>query len=145
MSKCQEASPSCTIGGPDHICSDGKCYSQSGCPTGTWLVSNGTCTCSSACNGTSTSYLQVKIENWKKTYLSIPKAKSLEEILSNLKYLIIFNRFQDMKLIFIDDLPKNEISWRSVSMRNLLIFFGISHEDLLFSSQNHHEIFKGNQ
>ena len=43
-----------------------------------------------------------------------------------------------MKLIFVEDLQKNEISRRlfskdlndiSVSMRNLLIFFGRSHEE----------------
>ena len=56
--KCSAPIPTCTSG-PDHICSDGICYSQSGCPTGTWLVSSGTCTCSVACNGTSTSSLQV--------------------------------------------------------------------------------------
>ena len=50
--------PSCSSG-PDHICSDGKCYSQSGCPTGYTIVSTGTCRCSTACSGT-TSSLQVK-------------------------------------------------------------------------------------
>ncbi len=56
--KCSAPIPACGSG-PDHLCSDGKCYSQSGCPMGTFLVSNNTCTCSSACNGTITSYLQV--------------------------------------------------------------------------------------
>ncbi len=56
--KCSIKIPACGSG-PDHICSDGKCYSQSGCPMGTFLVSNNTCTCSSACNGTSNSYLHV--------------------------------------------------------------------------------------
>ena len=50
--------PTCSSG-PDHICSDGKCYSQAGCRMGTTEVSNGTCTCSNACNGTGNSYLQV--------------------------------------------------------------------------------------
>ena len=44
--------PSCSSG-PDHICSDGKCYSQSGgCPTGYTIVSNGTCSCENGCSGT---------------------------------------------------------------------------------------------
>ena len=50
----------CTSGN-DHVCSDGKCYSQSGCPTGTFLISNNTCTCGSKCSGTNTSLLQVVI------------------------------------------------------------------------------------
>ena len=56
--KCSTPIPICDFG-PDHICSDGKCYSQSGCPMGTWEVSTSSCTCSSACNGISNSYLQV--------------------------------------------------------------------------------------
>ena len=55
--------PTCIIGGPDRICSDGKCH-VNGCPVGTTQVSAGTCTCASACNGTCpndcTSSLQVK-------------------------------------------------------------------------------------
>ena len=49
--------PSCTTG-PDHLCSDGKCYSQSGCPTG-FTITNTTCRCGNQCSGTSTSSLQV--------------------------------------------------------------------------------------
>ncbi len=50
------STPSCTTG-PDHLCSDGKCYSQSGCPTG-FTITNTTCRCGSQCSG-STSTLQV--------------------------------------------------------------------------------------
>ena len=60
LKKCSAPIPICDSG-PDHICSNGKCYSQSGCPLGTTQMSTGTCTCSNACNGTSTSYLQVNI------------------------------------------------------------------------------------
>ena len=58
MKKCQQATPTCS-NGPDKICSDGKCYSQSGgCPANTTQVSSSTCTCSTSCSG-STSSLQV--------------------------------------------------------------------------------------
>ena len=58
--KCSAPIPTCSSG-LDHICSNGKCYSESGCPMGTTLVSTGTCTCSVACNETSTSFLQVNL------------------------------------------------------------------------------------
>ncbi len=58
MKKCQQPTPSCGLG-PDNICSDGKCYlSGISCPPSTTQVSNGTCTCSTSCSGT-TSKLQV--------------------------------------------------------------------------------------
>ena len=62
--------PSCDNGGLDHVCNDGKCYSQSGCPTGHTIISNNSCTCVNACTGTSTSNLQV---NFVKTLLKIPQ------------------------------------------------------------------------
>ncbi len=49
---------SCTSG-PDHLCSDGKCYSQKGCPTNLFFLSNNTCRCGIQCSGISTSSLQV--------------------------------------------------------------------------------------
>jgi hypothetical protein len=67
FSKCTSPIPSCNPG-PDHICSDGKCYSQSGCPISTFLVSNNTCTCSSACNGIFSSLqvnLNLKLQNFQ--------------------------------------------------------------------------------
>jgi hypothetical protein len=58
--KCQPPMPTCTPGGPDKICSDGKCYlSTSACPTGTFLATLKACTCASNCTAT-TSSLQVK-------------------------------------------------------------------------------------
>ncbi len=54
--------PSCTSG-PDHLCSDGFCYTGSQCPNGTTIVNNATCTCGNDCSGicpdTCTSGLQV--------------------------------------------------------------------------------------
>ena len=55
---------SCTLGS-DHLCSDGKCYSKSGCPTGYTVLSSFNCTCghncSGTCSNTCTSSLQVFI------------------------------------------------------------------------------------
>jgi len=41
---------------------------------------------------------------------------------------MLSNLFEDVKIILIQDLPKNEIS---ISMRNLWIFFERSHEDFM--------------
>ncbi len=60
LSKC--IFPSCDAGGPDHICSDGKCYSESGCPLGHIIISNNSCTCVEACTNPMTSHLQVMIK-----------------------------------------------------------------------------------
>ncbi len=57
--KCQSVEATCTPGGPDKICSDGKCYlSTSACPSGTFLVTQNACTCAFNCTAT-TSSLQV--------------------------------------------------------------------------------------
>ena len=64
--KCTSPIPSCTSG-LDHICSDGKCYSQNGCPMGTSQVSSGSCTCSTSCNSTESS-LQVNLKTFLITY-----------------------------------------------------------------------------
>ncbi len=48
--------PSC-ISGPDHLCSDGKCYSQSECPTGHTVISYNSCSCNTSCTGTCPSCL----------------------------------------------------------------------------------------
>ena len=45
--------PTC-VGGPDNICSDGKCYVNGvGCPIGTVPVGTGACTCSYKCSASS--------------------------------------------------------------------------------------------
>ncbi len=50
--------------GPDHLCSDGFCYTGNKCPNGTTIVNNATCSCGNGCSGTCpdtcTSSLQVK-------------------------------------------------------------------------------------
>jgi hypothetical protein len=54
--------PSC-ISGPDHLCSDGYCYTGNQCPNGTTKINSVTCTCGNDCSGTCpdtcTSSLQV--------------------------------------------------------------------------------------